>query len=151
MKLNNKGFSSKEYFLVFFAIAVVVFGTMPIIFRVIDKSRDDAVTDSVMVFRQEVNKEIVAYVNDGNEMFDGCYLITKDGNLCLGRTSRDGKCIDKALKIDVSGLKPDGGSLDIKSNKVINIYNILIDNKYVNLKNEEYYISDKPEVELVCE
>lgn len=149
-KLNNKGFSGKEFFLVFVAVAVIIMGIMPIIFRVIDKSKYTQVTDSVMVFRNEVNKEIISYVNGGNEVNDGCYIITKDGNLCIGDTNKDGEC-SKSLIIDITGLKPDGGSVNIKENKVSNLYNILIDNKYVNFEDDQYYISDKPNMKMICE
>lgn len=149
--MNNKGFSSKEYFLVFLIVGVIMIGVLPIIFRVIDKSRDDVVTDNVMIFENEVNKEIISYINGGNEVNDGCYKITSDGNLCLGNVDDSGSCIDDALIIDVSGVKPDGGSIGIKSNKVTSIYNIMIDNKYVNLDNDEYYISDTPNNKIICE
>lgn len=150
--MNNRGFSSKEYFLVFIVVAIIMFGVLPIIFRVTDKSRSDVVTDNVMIFESEVNKEILSYINGGNEVHDGCYGITNDGNLCLGNIDNEGKCIDEALIIDVSGVKPDGGSIGIKSNKVTSIYNIMIDNKYVNLDNDdEYYISDTPNNKIICE
>ena len=150
MIMSNKGFSSKEYLLVIIAVFIVVLGVLPIIFRVIDKSRENVVTDNVMIFRQEINKEILSYINGGNEILDGCYIVTSDGNICLGETSDSGVCKDETLVIDISGMKPDGGSVSIQNNEVSSIYNIMIDNRYVNCKDNEYYISDKPEVEIVC-
>lgn len=148
--LSNKGFSAKEFFLVFIVIAILSLGIFPVVFRVIESSRNSIVTDSVIIFRRQVNKEILLYVSDGNEILDGCYVITNDGNLCLGNTKHDGFCVDDALTIDINGVKPEGGVVDITENRVNNIYNIFIDNKYVNIRDNEYYISNNPEAEIVC-
>lgn len=149
MKMNNKGFGSKETFLVFIVVCMILVVIVPFILGYIQNSKTSAVTDSVIVFRKQVDREILSYINGGNDIADGCYFVTYDGNICLGKYE-DKKCNEEYLKIDIEGLKPNGGAVDIKSSKVIDIHNITIDNKYVNAKDDEYYITLEPEIQSFC-
>ncbi len=148
-KLGSRGFSSKEFLIVMVGIAVALIGIMPIIFRMLEKTRNDAIMDSVTEFMREVDLKIFGYTNDGNEVADGCYKVMANGDLCLKIV--DGTCKEGKLDVELDGLKPGDGFVSIVDNRVINIYNIFIGNKYVNEKHEKLYISNFPNKKLICE
>lgn len=148
-RLNNKGFSAKEFGIVVIGIFVAVMGIMPIVFKMIEETRNTAVTDSVKAFKQQINMRIFNQVNSGINVENGCYIITDEGDLCLD--GKDDGCDTGSLDIEMDGLKPSGGYVSIKEYQVKGIYNVFIDNKYVNEKNSEYYVSENPDKKIVCE
>lgn len=147
--LGNKGFSSKEFLIVVVGFVIVVVGIMPIVFNMIEKTRQGVVTDSVTLFKEQVDRRIFDQISEGNEVLDGCYIVMDDGNLCLEEV--DGVCNNGNLLIDLDGMRPDGGEVNIKDNKVRGVYNIFIDNKYVNEKDDKLYVSSSPDKKIVCE
>ena len=149
MKKNNKGFGSKETFLVFIVVCMLIVVIVPFVLGYINNSKKSVVTDSIIVFRKQVDREILSYINGGENIHDGCYFVTSDCDICLGKYEKK-KCSEGSLKIDIEGLKPSGGSIDIVSSKVSDIHNLLIDNRYVNEKNSEYYITLEPEIQTFC-
>lgn len=149
MKLNNKGFSYKEFFAVIVIVAILIMAIVPAMLTFMQHSKDSAVTDSVIVFRKQVDREILSYINGGNDIADGCYFVTNHGDICLGKYKND-KCDSELLKIDIDGLKPNGGYVDIEASKISVIHNVFIDNKYVNEKDDEYYITQEPIEAIVC-
>ncbi len=149
MRLNNRGFSYKEFFAVIVIMVILIMAIVPAMLTFMQHSKDNVVKDSVIVFRKQVDREILSYVNGGNDIADGCYFVTYEGNVCLGKYE-DNKCESESLKIDIDGLKPNGGSIDITSSKISIIHNIIIDNKYVNEKDSEYYITKEPIEQSFC-
>lgn len=143
--LNNKGFSAREFSIVVIGIFVVVIGIMPIVFRMIEKTRNNVVTESIDVFKQQINMQIINKVNSGENVENGCYIINGAGNLYL-----KGKIGSGDLDIEMDGLKPSGGYVSIEAHQIKGIYNIFIDNKYVNEKSSKYYVSKKPDKKMVC-
>ena len=76
----------------------------------------------------------------------------KDGNVCLGSyDKKNNKCSDEFLKVEIEGLKPNAGCIDISGSYVSNLYNIEFNHMYVNLdKKLEYYVSDEPITKALC-
>ncbi len=147
--INNKGFSFKELFMVIIAICVVIFGIMPFIFKSFDSAKDTSITNSIDVFREEVEKVLFDYtMHDGIDIVDGCYELINDGDICL---EMSGEECSNVLEVTIEGVTPKSGSIDIKDNHLVNVYNIFIENKYVNFDGEEYLVTDKPKSNLVCE
>lgn len=147
-KLNNKGFSSKEFMIVVVGIIVVIAGIMPIVFSMIEKTRNGAVIDSAEMFVYQTERGIFNQIAEGNAVVDGCYYVTESGNLCLDM--ENGVCTGEELIIDLDGLRPEGGALSIHNNKVSGIYNLFIDNKYVNQKDNKYYVDLELDRKKIC-
>ena len=150
MRLNNRGFSYKEFFAVIVIMVILIMAIVPAMLAFIQHSKDDVLTDSVIIFRKQVELEILSYINGGNDVADGCYFVTEKGDVCLGNY-KDNKCDAESLKVDVDGLKPTGGYLGIKSCKINDIHDICIDNMFVNIEDDEYVISRFPDKKFVCE
>lgn len=150
MRLNNRGFSYKEFFAVIVIMVILIMAIVPAMLTFIQHSKDDVLTDSVIIFRKQVELEILSYINGGNDVADGCYFVTENGDVCLGKY-KDNKCDADSLKVDIDGLKPAGGYVGIKSSKINDIHDIYIDNMFVNVEDDEYVISRFPDRKFVCE
>ena len=150
MRLNNRGFSYKEFFAVIVIMVILIMAIVPAMLTFIQHSKDDVLTDSVIIFRKQVELEILSYINSGNDVADGCYFVTEKGDVCLGNY-KDNKCDADSLKVDIDGLKPAGGYVGIKSSKINDIHDIYIDNMFVNVEDDEYVISRFPDRKSVCE
>ena len=150
--LNKNGFSSKEFIAVIVIIGMFVCVMVPMLLNAISGSDIRVMTNNVITFRSEVDREILSYVNGGEYINDGCYYVTRDGNICLG--SYDGtldNCLGEELEIMLDGLKPKGGYIDIVSSTVSDIHNIEISNLFVNINSDdEYYATYEPKTVAVC-
>lgn len=149
MKLDNKGFGSKEYFMAIIIVCMIIAVIVPSILKYIRNAMNSTITNSVIIFRKQINREIIDYENAGNYVADGCYHVMKNGSICLEEYNDD-KCSGEVLKIEGKGLRPNGGLVEIKTSKVSDIYNININNKYVNGQEDEYSITLKPVKKCKC-
>ena len=123
MKLNNHGVGSKEMFLVILIICMILVAMVPTIINAVEHSNEEVLMNNVITFRSEVDRTILSYINGGEDIPDGCYYITSNGDICLG---------------------------DYDS-KVSDIHNIRIENFFVNLNSSrEYYVSDEPQAQVFC-
>lgn len=152
MKLNNRGVGSKEIFLVILIICMLLVALVPTIINAVEYSNEEVLMNNVIIFRTEVDKTILSYINGGEDIPDGCYYITHAGNICLGNYDSDhDTCEGEVLEIDLKGEKPKSGTMDVASYKVSDIHNIRMENFFINLNSsKEYYVSDEPQAQVVC-
>ena len=152
MKLNNHGVGSKEMFLVILIVCMILVAMIPTIINVVENSNQAVLMNNVISFRKQVDITLLDYINGGSDVADGCYYITGDGDICFGEYDNStGVCYSDTLVIELEGLKPKSGIIDITSYKVSDIHNIRVENFFVNVdSSEEYYISDEPQSQAVC-
>ena len=108
--------------------------------------------NNVITFRNELNELLTDFATNGEWVGDGSYYVMKDGNVCLGSyDKKNNKCSDEFLKVEIEGLKPNAGCVDISGSYVSNLYNIEFNHMYVNIdKKFEYYVSDEPITKALC-
>ena len=108
--------------------------------------------NNVIVFRSEIDRTILSYINGGEDIPDGCYYITNKGDICLGKYDSDyDMCSSELLEIKLKGEKPRAGTIDIVSYKVSDIHNIRMENFFINLNgSKKYYVSDEPQAQVFC-
>lgn len=152
MKLNIRGEGSKEMFLVILIVCMILVAMVPTIINAVEHSNEKVLMNNVITFRAEVDRTILSYINGGEDIADGCYYITSNGDICLGDyDSKYDFCASEPLEIELQGEKPLSGTVDIASYKVSNIHNVRIENFFVNLNSsKEYYVSDEPKAQVVC-
>lgn len=152
MKINNKGVSAKELLAVIIIVCMIIVVLVPSVLGFIKTSENKVLVNNVIAFRDEINKLLSDHVIDGDWIGDGSYYVMKDGNVCLGKyDKKNNKCNDEFLKVEMEGLKPNAGCIDISGSYVSNLYNIEFDQVYVNLdKKFEYYVSEEPITKSLC-
>lgn len=152
MKLNKHGVGSKEMFLVILIICMILVAMVPTIINIMEQSNQNVLMNNVIAFRSEVDKTLLSYVNGGDDIADGCYYITHEGDICLGDYDSDAnKCFSESLVIELIGEKPKAGSIDISGYKVKDIHNVRMKNLFVNIDgSKEYYVSEEPQAQTFC-
>lgn len=152
MSLNNKGFAAKEFLTVIIIVCMILVVLVPTVLSAIEFSGKKVLMNNVITFRSEVDKTLLSYVTGGEDIADGCYYITHDGNICLSDYVSDmDYCSSEPLVIELEGSKPKSGTIDISSNKVSDIHNVRMENFFINLNSsKEYYISEEPQAQIFC-
>ena len=146
------GCGSKEALTVLIIICMILVVMVPSILNLIEFSGKKVLINNVITFRSEVDKSLLSYTNGGDDVENGCYYITVDGNICLSDYDSNGDvCYSDVLKIDLDGEKPFSGAIDISGNRVTDIHNIRVDNFFVNVDDTaRYYISEEPAAQTFC-
>lgn len=152
MKLNNKGFSSKETLAVIIMICMLICAIVPTVLTMIKDSDNKVLLNNVAIFKNELNNTLLSYTNGGEVVEDGCYYIMKKGELCLGDYDKHtNKCTKNVLTVEVDGLKPNAGAVDIYNGLVEDIHNVKIKEYFVNIdKYAEFYLSEEPKTQGIC-
>ena len=152
MKMNSKGVSAKEMLAVIIIVCMIIVVVVPTILGFIKSSENKVLVNNVITFRNELNELLTDFATNGEWVGDGSYYVMKDGNVCLGSyDKKNNKCSDEFLKVEIEGLKPNAGCIDISGSYVSNLYNIEFNHMYVNLdKKLEYYVSDEPITKALC-
>lgn len=152
MKMNSKGVSAKEMLAVIIIVCMIIVVVIPTILGFIKSSENKVLVNNVITFRNELNELLTDFATNGEWVGDGSYYVMKDGNVCLGSyDKKNNKCSDEFLKVEIEGLKPNAGCIDISGSYVSNLYNIEFNHMYVNLdKKLEYYVSDEPITKALC-
>ena len=152
MKMNSKGVSAKEMLAVIIIVCMIIVVSIPAILGFIKNSEKKVLVNNVITFRNEINELLSDFATNGEWVGDGSYYVMKDGNVCLGSyDKKNNKCSDEFLKVEIEGLKPNAGCIDISGSYVSNLYNIEFNHMYVNLdKKLEYYVSDEPITKALC-
>ena len=152
MKINSKGVSAKEMLAVIIIVCMIIVVVVPTILGFIKSSENKVLVNNVITFRNELNELLTDFATNGEWVGDGSYYVMKDGNVCLGSyDKKNNKCSDEFLKVEIEGLKPNAGCVDISGSYVSNLYNIEFNHMYVNLdKKLEYYVSDEPITKALC-
>ena len=152
MKMNSKGVSAKEMLAVIIIVCMIIVVVVPTILGFIKSSENKVLVNNVITFRNELNELLTDFATNGEWVGDGSYYVMKDGNVCLGSyDKKNNKCSDEFLKVEIEGLKPNAGCIDISGSYVSNLYNIEFNHMYVNIdKKFEYYVSDEPVAKALC-
>lgn len=146
-KLNEKGFTLIELLAVITIMAILLLVGIPAISSTIFKSRKNTVETSVKSYANEVNKEILSHEIANSVVEDGTYSIMKNGNICLATYDPGSdSCPGQILEVQMEGSLPEGGQVEIFNKKVVAVYNVVINNFYVNSENNSSYVaSTEPE------
>jgi type IV pilus assembly protein PilA len=117
MKLKNKyGFTLIELLAVIVVLAIIALIATPIVMNTIKKSQKGAAERSADNYIEAVETAVAEERLSKNEVLEGEYQITSDGNLCRDKST---SCSDEEkIKIEMSGTKPTSGKIKITNGSV---------------------------------
>ncbi len=117
MKLKNKyGFTLIELLAVIVVLAIIALIATPIVMNTIKRSKKGAAERSADSYVKQVEVAVATERLNKNEVLDGEYQITSDGNLCRDKSA---SCSDdKKIKIEMNGTKPTSGKIKITNGSV---------------------------------
>ena len=117
MKLKNKyGFTLIELLAVIVVLAIIALIATPIVMNTIKRSKKGAAERSADSYVKQVEVAVAEERLSKNEVLDGEYQITNDGNLCRDKSA---SCSDdKKIKIEMNGTKPTSGKIKITNGSV---------------------------------
>ena len=117
MKLKNKyGFTLIELLAVIVVLAIIALIATPIVMNTIKKSQKGAAERSADSYIKQVETAVAEERLSKNEVLEGEYQITSDGNLCRDKSA---SCSDdNKIKIEMSGTKPTSGKIKITNGSV---------------------------------
>ena len=117
MKLKNKyGFTLIELLAVIVVLAIIALIATPIVMNTIKKSQKGAAERSADNYIKQVETAVATERLSKNEVLEGEYQITSDGNLCRDKSA---SCSDnEKIKIEMSGTKPTSGKIKITNGSV---------------------------------
>ena len=127
---NKKGFTLIELLAVIVVLAIITLIATPIVMNTIKRSKKGAAERSADSYVKQVEVAVATERLNKNEVLDGEYQITSDGNLCRDKSA---SCSDdNKIKIEMSGTKPTSGKIKItngsvdqaSSNMTIGDYNV---------------------------
>ena len=113
---NKKGFTLIELLAVIVVLAIIALIATPIVMNTIKKSQKGAAERSTDSYVKQVETAIAEERLSKNEVLEGEYQITSDGNLCRDKSA---SCSDdKKIKIEMNGTKPTSGTIKISNGQV---------------------------------
>ncbi len=117
MKIKNKyGFTLIELLAVIVVLAIIALIATPIVMNTIKKSKKGAAERSADSYVKQVEVAVAEERLSKNEVLEGEYQITSDGNLCRDKSA---SCSDdNKIKIEMSGTKPTSGKIKITNGSV---------------------------------
>ena len=144
---NKKGFTLIELLAVIVVLAIIALIATPIVMNTIKSAKKGAVERSADSYVKQVEVAVAEERLSKNEVLEGEYQITSDGNLCRDKSA---SCSDdNKIKIEMNGKKPTSGTITISNGEVENSSNMTIgdyslvysDNKWTAMKVETYRLS----------
>ena len=113
--MKKKGFTLIELLAVIVVLAIIALIATPIVMNTIKKSKKGAAERSADSYIKQVEVAVAEERLSKNEVLEGEYQITSDGNLCRDKSA---SCSDKdKIIIDVKGTKPSLGKITISNGK----------------------------------
>ena len=113
---NKKGFTLIELLAVIVVLAIIALIATPIVMNTIKKSKKGAAERSADNYIKQVETAVAEERLNKNEVLEGEYQITSDGNLCRDKSA---SCSDdKKIKIEMNGTKPTSGKIKITNGSV---------------------------------
>ena len=113
---NKKGFTLIELLAVIVVLAIIALIATPIVMNTIKNAKKGAAERSADSYVKQVEVAVAEERLNKNEVLEGEYQITSDGNLCRDKST---SCSDdNKIKIEMSGNKPSGGTLTISNGGV---------------------------------
>ncbi len=143
MKRKN-AFTLIELLAVIVVLAIIALIATPIVMNTIKKSQKGAAERSAENYIDAVETAVAEERLSKNEVLEGEYQITSDGNLCRDKSA---SCSDdNKIKIEMSGNKPTSGTVTISNDGVSQDEVRLIVGDYKVIYNQEknkYEATDK--------
>ena len=143
MKRKN-AFTLIELLAVIVVLAIIALIATPIVMNTIKKSQKGAAERSAENYIDAVETAVAEERLNKNEVLEGEYQITSDGNLCRDKSA---SCSDEEkIKIEMSGTKPTSGTVTISNDGVSQDEVRLIVGDYKVVYNQEknkYEATDK--------
>ena len=143
MKKKN-AFTLIELLAVIVVLAIIALIATPIVMNTIKRSKKGAAERSADNYIKQVETAVAEERLNKNEVLEGEYQITSDGNLCRDKSA---SCSDdKKIKIEMSGTKPTSGTVTISNDGVSQDEVRLIVGDYKVIYNQEknkYEATDK--------
>ena len=114
--MKKRGFTLIELLAVIVVLAIIALIATPIVMNTIKKSQKGAAERSAENYIDAVETAVAEERLSKNEVLEGEYQITSDGNLCRDKSA---SCSDdKKIKIEMSGTKPTSGKIKITNGSV---------------------------------
>ena len=140
MKLKNKyGFTLIELLAVIVVLAIIALIATPIVMNTIKNAKKGAAERTADNYIKQVETTIAEKKLENNPLADGPYTIDSNGNLT-------GNGLTESVTIDMSGTKPNGGTVTISNGLVSKEGTTMTvgdyDVKY-NQENKKYEATDK--------
>ncbi len=115
MKRKN-AFTLIELLAVIVVLAIIALIATPIVMNTIKNAKKGAAERSADSYVKQVEVAVAEERLSKNEVLEGEYQITSDGNLCRDKSA---SCSDdKKIKIEMSGTKPTSGKIKITNGSV---------------------------------
>ena len=155
MKIKNKyGFTLIELLAVIVVLAIIALIATPIVMNTIKKSKKGAAERSADSYVKQVEVAVAEERLSKNEVLEGEYQITSDGNLCRDKSA---SCSDdNKIKIEMNGTKPTSGKIKITNGRVDQTSSSMTIGDYTvsyNSTKKTYEATEKgntPQVEVLC-
>ena len=155
MKLKNKyGFTLIELLAVIVVLAIIALIATPIVMNTIKNTKKGAAERSADSYIKQVETAVAEERLNKNEVLEGEYQITSDGNLCRDKSARCSD--DNKIKIEMSGTKPTSGKIKITNGSVDQSSSSMTIGDYTvsyNSAKKTYEATEKgntPQVEVLC-
>ena len=114
--MKRKGFTLIELLAVIVVLAIIALIATPIVMNTIKNAKKGAAERSADNYIKQVETAVAEERLNKNEVLEGEYQITSDGNLCRDKSA---SCSDdNKIKIEMSGTKPTSGKIKITNGSV---------------------------------
>ena len=114
--MKKNAFTLIELLAVIVVLAIIALIATPIVMNTIKRSKKGAAERSADSYVKQVEVAVAEERLSKNEVLDGEYQITNDGNLCRDKSA---SCSDdKKIKIEMNGTKPTSGKIKITNGSV---------------------------------
>ena len=154
MKKKRNAFTLIELLAVIVVLAIIALIATPIVMNTIKKSKKGAAERSADSYIKQVETAVAEERLSKNEVLEGEYQITSDGNLCRDKSA---SCSDdNKIKIEMSGTKPTSGKIKITNGSVDQSSSSMAIGDYTvsyNSTKKTYEAIEKgntPQVEVLC-
>ena len=153
MKKKN-AFTLIELLAVIVVLAIIALIATPIVMNTIKNAKKGAAERSADSYIKQVETAVAEERLNKNEVLEGEYQITSDGNLCRDKSA---SCSDdNKIKIEMSGTKPTSGKIKITNGGVDQSSSSMTVGDYTvsyNSTKKTYEATEKgntPQVEVLC-
>ncbi len=114
--MKRKGFTLIELLAVIVVLAIIALIATPIVMNTIKNAKKGSTERTADNYIKQVETAVAEERLSKNEVLEGEYQITSDGNLCRDKSA---SCSDdNKIKIEMSGTKPTSGKIKITNGSV---------------------------------
>ena len=152
--MKRKGFTLIELLAVIVVLAIIALIATPIVMNTIKNAKKGAAERTADNYIKQVETAVAEERLNKNEVLEGEYQITSDGNLCRDKSA---SCSDdNKIKIEMSGTKPTSGKIKITNGSVDQSSSSMTVGDYTvsyNSAKKTYEATEKgntPQVEVLC-